>query len=439
MAKMIPSNISQEQARKSPAEADVFGWLREMKWGDAIVLYSLPLKDHIKKSFGEIDFVFICEKGVLCIEVKGGYVERKNGEWIFTKRSGGEPDKKVEGPYTQVQGNMKSLRTYLSKHLPAGDPILSCRFASCVMTPDCVIKSDSDTEIIPEITYNINMKPIDIPKIFERSFNYWEKEKHYGGNCDLSMRDRERLATFLRGDFCFVPPLNTLLKRTEEQLVSVTNEQLEIIMRMNVNARMLVEGGAGTGKTLLAMEQCRRATIKGEKVLYLCFNYLIAAYVRETFAKEELSKAIDVFTFHDLLMDICDVQTVPEDEEVFFKTTLPDMFMILSTSKNNEIRKYDRIIMDEGQDLMNTTSYLCINELIKGGWDKGKWTIYYDPNQNIFGENEEFVEVWEALQDSAFTYPLTVNCRNTRQIAQGNYEVTLVYKPEVMRAEGEDS
>jgi len=434
MAKMIPAVIDPDQAAKSPAEARIFYWLKNMTWGNAIVLHSLPLKDHIKNSFGEIDFVVICEKGIICLEVKGGGVERTDGKWGFTNRFG-QTSWKNEGPYTQAQGNMKSLRQYLDKYLKAGDEILDCRWACCVLTPDCVIKTDNDTEVIPEITFNVNMKEQDLPALFERSFRYWRETKHYGGEGTLKAKSRERLATFLRGDFNFVPPLSVILNRSEEQLLSMTEEQLDIIMHMCVNDRMMVEGAAGTGKTLLAAEQCRRSAATGEKVLYLCFNRVIAAFVREMFEQENRSEDIDVFTFHEFLLKACNIKEVPEDEtDVFFKDTLPNLFL----DEGYAGERYDRIVLDEGQDLMNMTAYLCINEFLKDGWEAGKWTIYYDPNQNIFGDGSEFREVWQTLKTSSFIYPLTVNCRNTRQIAQGNYAVTHVYKPKYLRAEGED-
>lgn len=436
MAKMIPVVIDPEQAKKSRAEADVFGWLKNMSWGNATVLYSLPLKDHIKKSFGEIDFVVISDKGIICLEVKGGGVERKNGQWGFTNRFG-ETTWKSEGPYIQAQGNMKSLRSYLEKNLKADDEILKCRWACCVITPDCVIKTDNDTEVIPEITFNGNMSEQDLPALFERSFKYWHEKKHYGGESSLNGKAKERLVTFLRGDFNFVPPLSVIMNRSDEQLLSTTEEQLEIIMHMCVNDRMMVEGGAGTGKTLLAAEQCRRAYATGEKVLYLCLNHVIASYIYEMFEAEGLGGAIDVYRFHELLMKACDIKEIPDDAETFFSSTLPDLFM--SKSEGSKLlEKYDRIIIDEGQDLMNMTAYLCINELVEGGWENGKWTIYYDASQNIFRTDTEFEEVWKELKNSSFIYPLTVNCRNTRQIAQGNYAVTHVYKPKYMRAEGLD-
>lgn len=435
MARMIPAVIDPEQAAKSPAEARVFQWLKNMSWGNATVLYSLPLKDHIVKSFGEIDFVVICEKGIICLEVKGGGVERRDGKWGFTGRSQ-ITSWKNEGPYTQVQGNMKSLRQYLETHLKPGDEILKCRWACCVMTPDCVIKTDNDTEVIPEITFNNNMKGEDLPGLFEHSFKYWRENKHYGGEGNLNSKARERLVTFLRGDFNFVPPLSVVLDRSEEQLLSTTAEQLNIIMHMCINDRMMVEGAAGTGKTLLAAEQCRRSVALDERPLYLCFNRLIASYVREMFSNESLGEKVDVYTFHELLMHSCGIDTVPDDDsaETFFREILPNRFM----DECDVTEKYDRIIIDEGQDLMNMTAYLCINEFLKGGWEQGKWTIYYDSMQNIFGTNNEFDEVWQTLKNNAFIFPLTVNCRNTKQIALGNYAVTHIYKPEFMRAEGID-
>ena len=259
---------------------------------------------------------------------------------------------------------------------------------------------------------------------------------------DYSTNDTTKDVVGTDKDYVFNP--ETLGVYNDEDVADAPNkshqeiaeeEQLDIIMHMCVNDRMMVEGAAGTGKTLLAAEQCRRSVATGEKVLYLCYNRVIAAYVREMFEKENLLGDIDVFTFHELLVKNCGVDKIPEDEtDVFFKETLPNLFL----ERGFDGEPYDRIVMDEGQDLMNTMAYLCINEFLKDGWEEGKWTIYYDPNQNIFVDESEFKETWKTLKASSFIYPLTVNCRNTRQIAQGNYAVTHVYKPKYLRAEGED-
>ncbi len=435
MSKMIPPVIGDEEARKSQAEAKVFGYLKGMTWGNAVALYSLPLKEHIRNSFGEIDFVVICDEGILCIEVKGGTVERRDGQWGYTTRNG-NTTWKPQGPYIQAQGNMKSLRQYLEKHFNADDPILRCRVACCVITPDCIIKADDDTEIIPEITFSAGMKESDLPKVFERCFKYWSLEKRYAGRDGLNSKAKERLTTFLRGDFNFVPALSVILDRSEDQLLSTTAEQYRIIEGMRSNDRMMIEGGAGTGKTILATEQCRKSSTVGEKVLYLCFNHAIASFIREVFASEE--EKTEVYTFHELLMKLCNEKNVGDEKSDYFKNELPNKFLNQVAGSLGDDLKYDRIIIDEGQDLMNMNAYLCINEFIKGGWDHGKWTIYYDPHQNLFVDNDEFKEIWETLKKASFVFQLSINCRNTRQIAEGNYAVTQVHKATNPRAEGED-
>lgn len=441
MSRMIPTIMSDQEKLRSKAEANIFEWLRAMDWGNAIVMHSFTLTDHICKSFGEVDFVIICEMGVICVEVKGGYVEFKDGLWGFSRihSSSGQTDWKKEGPYQQAQGNMKSLKKYLEKTLKANDNILNCRWACCVMTPECIVGTSDLAEVIPEITFDITMSKKDLPAYFEKCFKYWTVEKHYGGTGNLNQKDRERLAALLRGDFSLIPPLSAVINRTEDQLLSVTDEQLEIISNMYSIPRMLVNGGAGTGKTLLATEQCRRFSIAGEKVLYLCFNDLISEFVKSIFADDSCASNVDVFTFHELLLKVCGNPAIPsENKSEFFNSELPDLFMYKFTGENRTKWQYDRVIIDEGQDLLKESAYLCIDEIIKEGWKNGRWTLYFDANQKIFVNQEEFSETLSTLNNYAFTYPLTVNCRNTKQICSCNRAITLLPQPKYLKAEGED-
>ena len=71
MVKMIPDLISEEI--KSDAEKHLFREFRNHVSNEKyIILHSLALSEHVNNIFGEIDFVVICSRGVLCIEVKGG-------------------------------------------------------------------------------------------------------------------------------------------------------------------------------------------------------------------------------------------------------------------------------------------------------------------------------------------------------------------------------
>lgn len=435
MARMIPATISPEI--KSPAERDIFKWLSDLKWENCIVLHSLGMAEHVDKIFGEIDFVVIADEGILCIEVKGGVVKREEGLWKFINRYG-KVSTKHEGPYAQAQGNEQSLRQYLSQRVKdPKDAIRRCAYATCVMTPDCVIDADESIDIIPEITFDKRNTKEDLPKFFEQSFKYWKdktREKHNFSGVHLQENDKERLLNILRGDFAFVPAMSLSLERTDEMLQAVTDEQY-VVMRGFQSKRMMVTGPAGTGKTWLAMDQCRKLSAGGFKVLYLCYNRLISNYVKQQLALE--GQKIDVYTFHGFLLEKTGMTEVANDK-LFFDETLPNKFIELSDVIMADEEKYDVVVIDEGQDLMNTYAVICLESIVKGGLSNGRWALYFDKNQNIFGKYEELQSIYETLEDyGASCYELSVNCRNTKQIAIGNWYSTNISQAEIMKADGE--
>ena len=159
--------------------------------------------------------------------------------------------------------------------------------------------------------------------------------------------------------------MSLALKRTDEMLASLTDEQY-VIMQGFHSKRMLVSGPAGTGKTMLAMEQCRKLKAEGYNLLYLCYNKLIANYVRKNFELEK--QDIDVSTLHSFLMKKTG-ETEIEDVN-FFTDILPNKFIDGIDTYMPDNEKYDVLVVDEGQDLMNTVSVLCLEGMVKGGLSK---------------------------------------------------------------------
>lgn len=435
MARMIPPTIDPDV--KSDAERKIYGWFESLEWNNCVVLHSLGIAQHTNNIFGEIDFVIISTKGILCVEVKGGQVYRKEGLWVFKNRFGDE-NKKHVGPFEQAQGNLQSLRSHMIKRLSKNDSLTRCQYACCVMTPDCVIK-DSGVDIIPEVLFDGEKNINDLIMFLDKSIMYWknqcmEKNGFEGGR--LSLSDIDRAINLLRGDFKFVPSMSVILNRTEEQLLSVTDEQYSIMEGFDENDRMLISGSAGTGKTLLAIEQCRRLSAAGKSVLFLCYNKLIASFVTELRDKEK--GKYDVYNLHRLMMEECSELRYEDIDGHFLGKDLPEIF--IRKIENGQIkRKYDAVIIDEGQDLMNTYYYLCINHLLVDGLANGNWSVYFDPSQNIFNDNKEFGDIWKLLKaDSDTNYKLTINCRNTRQIAVANRMISNIPQAKQLRADGNE-
>ena len=414
MVRMVPDLLAPEV--KSQAEANLFHEFKDTQTdGKYIILHSLGLSEHVHNIFGEIDFVIICSSGVLCVEVKGGEVSCNNGIWEFVNRYG-KKNQKTEGPFQQVQGNMQSLRTYLLKRLGKWDPLVSCQYASCVIMPDCRFTYQG-IEIIPEILFD-KTNYCGLEETAELSFAYWKGklQSQYGfeGN-GLSEDEMERLANLLRGDFHFVPSMKDTIDATAKALCVLTDEQYDVLESLADNERTLVSGMAGTGKTLLGMEQARRIYWTGQKVLYVCFNRSISEFVHFQFEKEGLD--IEVTTLHSLML-----QGKPAESEtsMFFERTLPERFL-----KSDVEFEYDYLIVDEGQDLFRLAYIPCLGKLLKGGLNDGNWLIFYDQNQNLYNSNDQFDSSLALLKKSgAASFKLSINCRNTKQIADANTLMT---------------
>lgn len=414
MVEMLPDLLSSEI--KSNAEAKLFQEFRVLHCKEKyIVLHSLGVSEHVNNIFGEIDFVVICTQGVLCIEVKGGEVSCNQGIWEFTNRYG-KTDRKPEGPFQQVQGNMQSLRTYLLKYLQKGDPLTSCQYASCVIMPDCNF-AYRGIEIIPEILFdksNYN----GLQKMIAQSFDYWRRKlqtQHgFAGN-ELNESEMDRLANLLRGNFHFVPSMKDNVDFTEKALCALTAEQYDILEALADNDRTMVSGMAGTGKTLLGMEQARRMCRTGRSVIYVCFNHGISEYVKYQLEKEGLD--IVVGTLHSIMLK---GKSADDNSSYYFEELLPAQFL----EKTVEA-KYDYLIVDEGQDLFRKSYLDCLGKLLKGGLAYGRWLIFYDQNQNLYNSNNQFDICLNKLKKcGAASYKLTVNCRNTKQIADANTLMT---------------
>ena len=172
MVTFIPPYMGEEI--KSNAEKKMYEVLQKLELKNAYVLHSLGLPKHQSKIYGEVDFVVVCERGIACLEIKGGRVECREGKWIFTDRFGVEREK-PEGPFTQVIGNMFSLKQVLYQRFINIPQIKNVLVGCGVVFPDIEFTSRSQ-EIIPEIVYDKSVA--DITTYMNSMFDYWESRQH---------------------------------------------------------------------------------------------------------------------------------------------------------------------------------------------------------------------------------------------------------------------
>lgn len=305
---------------KSNAEKKMYDVLQKLNMKNAYVLHSLGLPKHQSKIYGEIDFVVVCDRGVACLEIKGGRVECRDGKWFFKDRYGVEREK-PEGPFAQVTGNMFSLRDVLKKKFQNNKHTKNLLTACGVVFPDIEFKSVSQ-EIISEVVYDNRTE--DITGYMNRVFDYWEERQHRQPS-RLSPGDIRDIVQFLRGDFVFIPTLSDRLNSVEKRLVRLTSEQAQLMQALSLNKHLLIEGNAGTGKTLLAVDFAKKKAASGKKVLFLTYNKNLANNVIRQVDTIENLKVINIHALFGEYVAV-DVKKMQENPNVYFSELLPEIF-----------------------------------------------------------------------------------------------------------------
>lgn len=432
MVTFIPPYMGEDI--KSNAEKKMYDVLQQLDMEDTYVLHSLGLPKHQSKIYGEIDFVVVCKRGVACLEIKGGRVECREGRWSFIDRYGVERQK-PEGPFAQVTGNMFSLLTELKNRFPNNPHIKNILVGCGVVFPDITFKSSSQ-EIIPEIIYDNTTE--NITEYINAIFDYWAERQHREPS-KLSPWDIKGIVNHLRGDFSFIPTLGDRLNSVEKRLIRLTSEQAQIMNALGMNKHLLIEGNAGTGKTLLAVDYAKKRAACGDRVLYLIFNKNLSNNIVSQLGPTDNLKVINI---HALFGDYVpvDVELMKQNPQKYFSEILPEAFLdYVGGLPEEEISQmqYDLLVMDEGQDIIKPVYLYSLDLLLKNGLEKGNWAIFYDEKQNIY--NPEYADGMDIIESYSCTkFKLFVNCRNTVQIGTYSSKASGVEINEFLQENGEE-
>lgn len=435
MARMIPSIISPET--KSKAERKIFKWFeRADNTEDWVVFHSLGITQHQTLIDGEVDFLVVAPKlGIFALEVKGGRVRRQEGLWSFTNRLG-EVSTKSRGPFEQAKEAIHSIMKAIKDKVDAEHyHVSNLHFGYGVMVPDIEYNSMGiDEESWMVFDCNDGEKVRDyIVRLAEGSKKKFEDKYGRLNPSKLpSAQDAKYLISILRSDFDKVLAIKARINNAEQDLIELTEKQYKCLDQIEENRRGVVYGPAGTGKTLLAIEQAKRLVNNGKRVALLCFNSSIGNWFQTYFDEQARElKPYFVGTFHKLLLEIVrnsgNVVTIPSEPEtrrIFYEHTLPSM--AIEALIENPI-EFDEIIIDEAQDLIRDNYIDVLDLMIKKGFEHGSWKFFGDfSRQAIYSDTIDGHKMLEELEDrtSFIRYKLSENCRNTKQICDDIQTIT---------------
>ena len=420
MARMIPPVI--DPHTPSPGERYLFERLaRDPLTSDWIILHSLDVASHVRQVVGEIDFVLVIPgRGVLCLEVKGcNRLRRTGGAWFY----GNDTTPDYRGPFKQAAEGMHSLRKRLAEktRLPR-DVVFWC--AVVVPFLEEVEHFDTDEWAPWELITRQATKSPSLVPIFEGVLTQARKRllatpstarMFSSGSQSPSREECLDIVSALRPDFELAETPDSLRTRRTDEIRRYTEEQFEALDLVDVNERVLFEGPAGTGKTVLAVETARRAALQGKRVLLICFNSLLAKELVGT--TSTFSGDIQAQTIHSFMARIAGRDILQRaDEERFWDDVLPDAALsILLEDPTHWL--FDVLVIDEAQDLAKT-AYLDVLDLcLKGGLSTGRWVAFGDfEAQSIYEGDGEAAFLTRSV--SVVRLPLRVNCRNVPRVAE---------------------
>jgi hypothetical protein len=358
------------------------------------------------KPQGEGDFVvFHPQYGVMVVEVKGGGVEYRSGEWFSA--SGDGSIVKIKDPEKQASDTKFVLLDLLNK-----SGLYSYLVCHAVWLPD--VNVSSDTKLPPNLPRAILLDKTDMENptaAIERVFEFW-KAKHPNTSSRIAMERMEDVKGILLPHLQLVKPLSMEVEDLEEQYIRLTEEQASVLAGLEMNRRVAVVGRAGTGKTLVACEKGRRDAANGKKVLLLCYNTELAKFLRSCHS----DSGINIKTIHGFALDYLREHYPARIVGLgnLSQLTSEDFSYVMNEfcETAGATDQYDTILVDEAQDFEEAWLDALEHFLVRGG----AWHVFYDPLQCINHNSAEYRDIFEVRK--FFVYPLTKNMRNTDPISR---------------------
>ncbi len=426
MARCIPDTIPQRLHVKS--EARLFERLRRELPDDYVLIHSLNIPGRALPggrpgSDVESDFVLLHPKCRLVLEVKGGGIECVDGVWSTTNKSGKH---EITPPFHQARFNSFDIYDHLKNNFGPGSLGHKGLFGYAIILPDVDLESPTIEGDPRRIIGKTELEATSMLEIVERQIAISAqmfKEK-FPGQDEPPLMTPEVIAQtiqFLRPDLRLIPSLSA--DQMDKQLLKLSAEQMRSLNMMERNPRLRVTGGPGSGKTLLAFETCRRE-LKARpesRIGLMCFNRHLGSFLADV-SKAEGVPGIDAGSFYshcDRLIGNSGDQT--STDPAYYRQRVTDA---LSAARSlSEDRKFDLLVVDEGQDFRDDGDKLALMDaLLKGGLSKGRWRWFEDIDQILSPEapnppSSGHLEALQALEAGAEAM-MVHNWRNTDQIGR---------------------
>lgn len=361
------------------------------------VWHDLKLPEHsdnfnyYKKTSSQIDFLILCKFGLLVLEVKGGPISTKDNAFFYGKNFE-NPIK--QNPFKQAEGYKYTLKDNILNNLKG------CFFCEAIAFPhvDYPFESKLIDKKLLWTTFIAKDYDGSIEKFLLSVFEYSKNKhkKHFRNYNEILPKEHltiKKILSPIIGDRNQLNTINTL------EWLGIQN--IEILEGLYKNPRIMIEGPPGSGKTTIAKAFIDKQHNKNG--IYLCWNNLLMHYTKSMLNERQLSSNIEVTTYfrffqkHNPSIEYQKLSSMSEDE---FYDMVKDT--IQKPDKNDTLKLYDFIIIDEAQDLFDRGLDLFINKLsgFNGqGLLNGNSLILFDIDQSYSSSGRNVSEIADLMTE----------------------------------------
>ena len=241
------------------------------------------------EAIGEADLViFHPQLGLVIFEIKAGAIHVKDGQWLYASGL-----MMKQSPFSQARRNRYALMDKLVQRLgKSAFDLLTITHA--VWFPDVYWSGPLPSSEAPSRAFLLDRDALLKPEKYLLQLFKAAAPHPTAWNT----AQQKALKEILAPDCNLLVPLVAQLDNSLADLQQATEQQITVLRMLRTQSHLLVEGSAGSGKTLLAVCLAREHAALGKSVLITCFNRNLAEHLSTVVAE---LPTISVLNFHELV------------------------------------------------------------------------------------------------------------------------------------------
>ncbi|BAZ71245.1 hypothetical protein NIES4106_60420 (plasmid) [Fischerella sp. NIES-4106] len=225
-----------------------------------------------------------------------------------------------------------------------------------------------------------------------------------------------------------------VILQPDSTIIKTLDAKQETVAKEMRSGHRLLSGVAGGGKTIILLSRAKKlAKEEGKRILIVCFNITLAAYLRSLLHEDDKNPhyrdRIEVMHFNDwaksILKRLPNPQMVRANQQDYDEVL--GQQLLEAINKLQPEQKWDSILVDEAHTFCPIWFKCCVNALKDP--ENSDLLIVFDGNQTLY-KRRKFT--WKSVDIKAVgrTKRLNQNYRNTQEILEAAWSLVKSIKSE---------